>query len=148
MIPFLRFHRAPFGTVYLMQSRGEPDLFKVGFTTRKTITRRAELNRVAGDDMRIVSTVSMPWARECESVTLRRLRRSWLRKRDRRGTEWFRLRRGESIEQITSHIEAAARRVELVARLKLSWPRETRIRHFHAHRPTPAQPQEAIQSET
>lgn len=73
-IPFLRFNRAPSGTVYLMQSRGNPRLFKVGFTKRKTKERRFELNRVAGDDMAIVATVQLPWARACEALLLRRLR--------------------------------------------------------------------------
>ncbi len=50
-----------------MRSQNEPGLFKVGYTKRKTIERRAELNRVAGDNMKIVTTVTMPWARQCEA---------------------------------------------------------------------------------
>lgn len=132
MVPFLRFNRCPRGTVYLMQSRIKPQLFKVGFTARKTIERRAELNRVAGDDMVIIATVSMPWARQCEALILRRLRRDWFRKRDRRGTEWFWLRRSESIEHIVARLEKSSRRIEHIAKLKLSWPKNTTRRHFRS----------------
>ncbi|MEP2628230.1 MAG: GIY-YIG nuclease family protein [Hyphomicrobiales bacterium] len=132
MIPWLRFSRVPRGTVYLMQSRKEPDLFKVGFTKRLTKDRRAELNRVAQDDMKIVSTVSMPWARKCEALVLERLRRNMFRKRDRRGTEWFWLRSGETIGDVHNSIGKAARRIELISRWKLSWPKQAEPRWFHS----------------
>jgi len=48
-------------------------IFKVGLTTRKTITRRAELNRNSGHHMKIVATVSLPWARVCEARVLKGL---------------------------------------------------------------------------
>ncbi len=115
-----------------MQSRNEPDLFKVGFTKRKTIERRAELNRVAGDDMKIVFTISMPWARKSEALALRRLRRNPFRKRDKRGTEWFRLRSGEDIQKIAGGIEAASGRIELIAKIKFSWPKGFEKRIFRA----------------
>ena len=38
-IPSFRFWKAPIGTVYLVHSRDEPRLFKVGFTSRKTVAR-------------------------------------------------------------------------------------------------------------
>lgn len=132
MIPWLRFSRCPRGTVYLMQSRNQPDLFKVGFTKRKTKERRSELNRVAGDDMKIISTVSMPWARKCEALTLKRLKRNLWRKRDRRGTEWFHLRPGEHIQDISAKIEKAANQIELIAKLKLSWPKNVKQKSFAA----------------
>jgi len=132
MIPWFRFSRVPRGTVYLMQSRNEPDLFKVGFTKRKTIERRAELNRVAGDNMKIVFTVSMPWARKSEALALRRLRRNPFRKRDKRGTEWFRLQPGEDIQKIAGGIEAASNRIELLAKIKFSWPKRIEKRVFRA----------------
>lgn len=127
-IPWFRFGRVGRGTVYLMQSRDMPDLYKVGFTKRKTTTRRAEINRVSGDDMRIVATVAMPLALKCEALVLRRLRRNPLRKRDRRGTEWFYLRPREEIQDIADRIERAADRVELIARLKCSWPKGVKRR--------------------
>lgn len=132
MIPYFRFSRSPWGTVYLMQSRKDQTLFKVGFTGRKTIARRAELNRVAGDDMKIVMAVTMPWARKCESLMLRRLRRNLFRKRDWRGTEWFRLRRKETIDHIAIRLERAAQRIQTIARLKFSWPKEAKPRIFKA----------------
>ena len=74
-IPWLRRRKVPYGTVYLMQARATPRLFKVGFTKRRTKDRRTELNRVASDDLAIVYTVSLPWARACETLIFRRLRR-------------------------------------------------------------------------
>lgn len=130
MIPWFRFSRVPWGTVYLLRSNTEEGLFKVGFTKRKVIKRRAELNRVAGDDMKIVATVTMPWARKCETLILRRIRRNPFRRRDRRGTEWFWLRPGEDVQQISKKLEKAANRIELIAKLKLSWPRQCEKKHF------------------
>lgn len=108
-----------------MQCRRDPSLFKVGYTARKTVNRRAEINRVAGDDMRIVQTVTMPWAYSCEGLVLCRIRREWFRRRDRRGTEWFRLKRGENIDQVARKIRRCADRTVLVAKLKRSWPPDT-----------------------
>lgn len=136
-IPFCARHRAPWGTVYLVQSRDDPTLFKVGFTTRRTIVRRAELNRVSGDDMAIVATVSMPWARAVETRVLRQLRGHWWRRRDRRGTEWFHLRRSEIITQVADRVDSAADRIAWIAKLKLSWPRDTIIRRFRSGHPGP-----------
>ena len=116
-----------------MQSRGQPELFKVGFTKRKTVTRRQELNRVAGDDLKIVMAISMPWARKCEALALKRLRRNPFRKRDRRGTEWFWLRPGESIDDISRRIHKSSERIEFVASWKLSWPKQMRKRVFQAN---------------
>ena len=130
LVPWFRFSRAPWGTVYLMQSRRTPDLFKVGFTRRLTKDRRAELNRVAGDDLRIVATVSMPWAIRCEALVLRRLRRNMFRKRDRRGTEWFWLKPHEDIQDIADRLDKAADRIELIAKLKFSWPKRSKRRVF------------------
>jgi hypothetical protein len=84
-----------------MQSAQNPRIFKVGLTTRKTITRRAELKRHSGHDMRIVATVLMPWARACEARILKQLRRNVLRKRLPFGTEWFVLLPWEEIEDIS-----------------------------------------------
>lgn len=137
-IPWLRFSRVPWGTVYLLQSRNEPRLFKVGFTKRRTKDRRAELNRVAGDDMKIVSTVSLPWARNCEALVLRRLRRNPFRKRDRRGTEWFWLFATEDIHRIADRLEAASSHIEVIAKLKFSWPRGATKRVFRPESREPA----------
>ena len=131
-IPWLRRRGIGRGTVYLMQSRRRPDLFKIGFTTRRTKDRRTELNRVGQDDMKIVFTVAMPWARHCESAMLRQLRRTPFRKRDRRGTEWFWLRKGERIHDIAARLHDTAHTVRRVSRLKLSWPTEGGIRTFNA----------------
>ncbi len=115
-----------------MQSRQNPDLFKVGFTTRKTTERRAELNRFSGKDMKIVSTVSMPWARKCEALLLRRLRRNPFRKRSHLGTEWFHLRPKETIEDIATNLFRSSQRIMLISKLKLSWPKGVLPRKFKA----------------
>lgn len=132
MIPWFRFSRAPWGTVYLLQSRQSVGLYKVGFTRRKTTTRRAELNRGSGEDMAVVATVSMPWALKCEALVLRRLRRNPFRRRDHRGTEWFWLGSSENITHIIKRIESAAVYVEFVAKCKLSWPKGVQKKKFLA----------------
>lgn len=123
MIPWWRFSRAPRGTVYLVQSELKHALYKVGFTTRRTIDRRAELNRHAAQPMRIVATVSMPWARQCEASVLRGLRRNPFRLRHPLGSEWFVLGRFETIQSIADRIERVSRQIELIAKAKLSWPK-------------------------
>lgn len=120
------------GTVYLVQSRSEPELFKVGFTKRKTNTRRNELKRLVDGGLRIVFTVSMPHAYVTEQKTLKGLAGRWLGRRDRRGTEWFRLRRTETIDDISTRILRCARQVQFEARLKFSWAKKSKIRTFQA----------------
>ena len=133
VIPWLRRRGTGWGTVYLMQSRKRPGLFKVGFTQRRTKDRRTELNRVDRDDVRIVFTVSMPLARQCERIMLRRLRRGLFRRRgDRRGTEWFWLRKGERIDDIAALLNDTAHTIRRVGRFKLSWPAGKEIRIFNA----------------
>ncbi|WP_373634747.1 GIY-YIG nuclease family protein [Yoonia sp. SS1-5] len=132
-IPWFRRRRIPFGTVYLMQARDTPRLFKVGFTKRRTKDRRGELNRVARDDMAIVYTVSLPWARSCETLVLGRLRWNPFRRGDTRGTEWFWLGKRESIEAIVRKIDRAARDTRRMARWRWSWPTGAEIREFRAH---------------
>ena len=133
IIPWLRWRGTGWGTVYLMQSRKRPGLFKVGFTRRRTKDRRTELNRVGRDDMKIVYTVSMPLARQCERVMLRRLRRGFFRRRgDRRGTEWFWLRKSERIEDIAALLDDTSHTVRRIGKLKFSWPAGAEIRVFNA----------------
>ncbi|MEM8777067.1 MAG: GIY-YIG nuclease family protein [Pseudomonadota bacterium] len=132
LIPWFRNRRAPRGTVYLLSSRQQPRLFKVGFTKRLVKERRAELNRVAGDNMAVVYTVSLPWARACETLILRRLRRHPFRHGDRRGTEWFWLTRYENIQSIIDKLEAAALATRRIARWRLSWPKGGEIKRFFA----------------
>ena len=115
-----------------MQSRSEPRLFKVGYTKRRTKDRRSELNRVAGDDMAIVATVQLPWARACETLLLRRLRSNPFRRRDKRGTEWFWLGRREDIANIEIKMERTAKAIRRMAWLRLSWPTGAKIRTFRA----------------
>ncbi|MEM9524071.1 MAG: GIY-YIG nuclease family protein [Pseudomonadota bacterium] len=125
------FQRRPrWGTVYLMQSQDQPDLFKVGYTTRRTKDRRAELKGKVDGRLKIVYTLSMPNAYFTEQLVLRRLRRRFLGRGDGRGTEWFRLRRRETIADIARRIEEAARQIRFISRLKLSWPKDTEFRIF------------------
>lgn len=132
-IRWFRSRSAPYGTVYLVQSRDDRTLFKVGFTSRKTVDRRAELNRVAGDDMMIVSTVSMPWALVCESRVLSKLRTQFFRRGNHRGTEWFHLKKGETISQIEQLITDTAIRIEKSARFRRAWAADAERRHFKSH---------------
>ncbi|MFV1630812.1 GIY-YIG nuclease family protein [Phaeobacter sp. JH20_18] len=117
------FRRRPaWGTVYLMQSLDEPDLFKVGFTKRLTKSRRGELKGKVGGRLKIYYTLSMPNAYFVEQRVLRGLRARWFGRGDRRGTEWFRLRKKETLPDIVGRIDVAARRIRLISKLKLSWP--------------------------
>ncbi|WP_445327200.1 GIY-YIG nuclease family protein [Yoonia sp. GPGPB17] len=124
------FRTRGWGTVYLLQSRSEPALFKVGFTQRKTDTRRNELKGLVDGGLRIVFTVSMPHAYVTEQRTLKGLAGRWFGRRDRRGTEWFILRRRETIEDIAARILRTANEVQFEARLKLSWGGSSKIRTF------------------
>ncbi|WP_366141913.1 GIY-YIG nuclease family protein [uncultured Tateyamaria sp.] len=126
------FRTRGWGTVYLLQSKTEPALFKVGFTQRKTHTRRNELKGLVDGGLRIVFTVSMPHAYVTEQRTLKGLARRWFGRRDRRGTEWFVLRRTETIDDIAKRILRTAREVQFEARLKLSWSNNSEIRTYAA----------------
>lgn len=124
------FRRGTYGTVYLLHSLNEPALFKVGYTTRKTKDRRAELTRVRGDDLKIVFTISMPHAYVVEQLVLQRLRRRLFGRGDARGTEWFRLRKHETLTDIANRLQRAALQVRWFARFKLAWRRDCQIRVF------------------
>jgi hypothetical protein len=129
-LPWGRARSAPYGTVYLMQDKHQPRLIKVGYTKRRTIDRRAELNRVAGDDMRIRMTLSMPWAAQVEQKALRHLRRKRRLKSDHRGTEWFWLPDTDALSDIETILTNTATKIQKTARLKLSWPKNTQIKMF------------------
>ena len=114
--------RPAWGTVYLMQSLNEPDLFKVGFTKRRTKDRRSELQGKVGGRLKVFYTLSMPNAYFTEQLVLRRLRRRFWGRGDRRGTEWFRLRKKETMSDVVDRIHKAACRIRWVSKMKLSWP--------------------------
>lgn len=134
-IPWL--HRRPaLGTVYLMQSELQADLFKVGFTKRKTKARRAELSGKVDGRLLIRYTITMPHAYFVEQLLIRRLRRRMFGKGDKRGTEWFRLRKCDTIEQIIDRIDQAASHTRLISRLKCSWPAGTEIKSFRSTSPS------------
>ena len=126
------FSRSGWGTVYLMQSREDPRLFKVGYTRRRTKDRRAELQAKVYGELDIIYGLSMPHAYHAEQRTLRGLRLRWFGGGDRRGTEWFRLRRNETMEDIKARIATAADQVRREAKFKLSWAKDTQIRIFSA----------------
>lgn len=128
-IPWFR-KRLARGTVYLMQSDAQPDLFKVGFTSRKTKTRRSELAGKVDGKLVIRYSINMPHAWFVEQLVLRRLRSRLFGRGDGRGTEWFHLRRHETISDIAVRIDQAAADIRLVARLKFSWPSQTEINTF------------------
>ena len=126
------FRTRGWGTVYLLQSKSEPALFKVGFTQRRTHTRRNELKGMVNGGLRIVFTVSMPHAYVTEQKTLKRLAGRWFGRRDRRGTEWFVLRRTETIDDIVHRILRSAKEVQFEAWLKFSWGNNSKLRTFTA----------------
>jgi len=132
------FHfKATTGTVYLMQPDNDPGLFKLGYTSRRTLERRRELQRPGDGKLRIVCSVTMPHAYALEQRLLRRMRRGWRffrRRSSPRGTEWFYLRRGEDISDIQAQMEREARRVRRAAFLRFSWPLRGRITLFEGSR--------------
>lgn len=127
--------RAPTGTVYLMQPDNDARLFKLGYTSRRTLERRRELQRAGDGRLRIVCSVTMPHAYALEQRLLRRMRGGWRffrRRSSPRGTEWFYLRRGEAISDIQTLMDREARRVRFAAVVRLSWPLWGRITVFEA----------------
>lgn len=115
-----------------MVSRLHPRLFKVGFTKRRTKDRRSELNRVAGDDMKIVMTVTMPWAAFLERAVLKVLRRSRFCRADRRGTEWFELNTPDGISKVEKLLKTKSSSIHRSARFRLSWPKNVEPRFFYS----------------
>jgi len=133
-IGWFDFRAAP-GTVYLMQPDNDPRLFKLGFTSRRTLERRRELQRAGDGTLRIVCSVTMPHAYVLEQRLLRRMRGGWRffrRRGSPRGTEWFYLQRGEQIRDIQRLMAREARRVRFAACIRLSWPPRGRITLFEA----------------
>lgn len=117
--------RAVPGTVYLMQPRSRPDLFKIGYTSRPAETRRRELEKKSDRGLQIICAVTMPHAYALEQKLLGRMRGGWWifrRRRNRRGTEWFHLRKGERIERIRDLVLWEACRTRTSAVLRMSWP--------------------------
>lgn len=122
--------RATRGTVYLMQPRSRPDLFKIGYTVRPAEQRRRELEKKSDRGLEIICSVTMPHAYSLEQKLLRRMRGGWWifrRRANTRGTEWFHLRPGERIEHIRDLVLWEARRTRLSAVLRFSWPIFSRL---------------------
>ena len=118
-IPWLR--TSGWGTIYLLQSREDPRLFKVGYTRRRTKDRRAELRAKVYGELDIVYGLSMPHAYQAEQRVLRGLRSRWFASGDRRGSEWFWLRRNECIDDIKLRILRAANQIRREAFFRGSW---------------------------
>ncbi len=118
------------GTVYLLVSRHNPALFKIGFTERLTKDTRRELERSSGEPQSIVFAISMPWACACEQ------RLHWYYSHRSGGrarssdTKWYRLRVWESLPRVRQKMLRIAALTALEAWLKLSWPKGTQIRSF------------------
>ena len=125
------FRKSGWGTIYIMRSERDPSLFKVGFTRRRTKERRAELREKVKGELKIVYSLSMHHAYIVEQIVLRGLRRRYLGRADPRGTEWFYLRKFESVESIKRRIEKAALRVRIRACMKFSWPICGRFKIFN-----------------
>ncbi|RWR30496.1 hypothetical protein D2T29_12560 [Sinirhodobacter populi] len=117
------------GTVYLFSQAGDNKRIKLGFTQRLTTDRRSEVQRYAGDNLRIITTVHMPHAFCLEGRILKRVRT--VAKPDRsRSSEWFILRDGASLEDVCSMVLLEAILVRRAARWRLAWPKYGRITVF------------------
>lgn len=103
--------------VYLLRSRRNPDLFKVGYTARRVEVRAAEIAQQHGD-VEIVAFLRMPHAYAAEQEAHRRLARAW--GVQPRGGEWYMARDGR--KRMLSLVLRSARRVRRRARLRMAWP--------------------------
>lgn len=122
--------RVKIGTVYLLVSRDKPDLFKIGFTERLTKERRRELERASGEQLTIAYSVSLPWAYATEQRLHKFYRRRLRGSAPELGTEWFRLRRWESLQGVRRRMNSIAKLTEWEARIKLSWGKGIEVRSF------------------
>jgi hypothetical protein len=132
-IPF--FYKPKYNqTVYFLQSKGYPDLIKIGYTRRRTHLRRKELEAQLGGELTILFTVSMPFGYQVEQATHHMLRaKGWQLCRSKGlGSEWYVT---SDFDTVRACILEAARLVERRARCRWSWPKTRYIRVFQAGKP-------------
>ena len=120
----VRWFRKPVNrpAVYLLRSRSNPHLFKVGYTARRVETRAAEI-AVQHGDLEVVAFLRMPHAYAAEQDAHRRLSRAW--GVTPQGGEWYVARGGK--KKMLAAVLRSARRVRRTARLRGSWPKGARI---------------------
>ena len=109
--------------IYLFHSVGRPELIKVGYTSRRTEARQAELERKLGDRLVLVRRIRMPHAWVAEQRAHRMLRaRGWrLDWAAGLGGEWYLVPGGAGVREAALLMEAAARDIERQARRRFSW---------------------------
>lgn len=108
--------------VYVLQSRSNPDFFKVGYTSRKVETRIREIEAVHGP-VSLIYSFRMPHAYAAEQRAHSRLSRAFGVKP--LGREWYQVRRGKSY--VKKAVLKSALSVKREAALKLSWPKKAKI---------------------
>lgn len=107
--------------VYVMQSLADRSLFKVGYTSRKVETRKAEIERTHGP-VRILLRVRMPHAYAAEMRAHRTLPRKFGVRA--LGGEWYRC---ASAPRILRLVLRCARGTRRSAKLRFSWPHDNDI---------------------
>lgn len=115
--------------LYLFQSVGDPYLVKVGYTSRKTESRQAELERKLGDRLVLVRRIRMPHAYVAEQLAHRYLgtkgwRLPWSRGL---GGEWYLVPGERGLLETARLMEIAARDVEKQAKRRFSWHRTAEV---------------------
>ena len=120
------------GTVYLTADEQYNRRIKLGFTQRKSTERRKELAREVDGRLLIVLTIKMPHAFALEAACHRTMRK--IAKRDpKRTKEWYILRQGRTISDAEKLIVKQASRIQLIARLKFSWPKYGAVNIFKSN---------------
>lgn len=117
------------GTVYLTCDETHPRRVKLGFTQRKTIDRRKELARSVEGRLVIVHTVQMPHAFALEYRCHKAMR--GLGDRDfGKTSEWYVLRDDITLDHVIEMLHNEAKRLRLIAKIKLAWPSFGKITAF------------------
>lgn len=114
--------------VYLLRSKDDPSIYKIGFTKRSVVKRMAEISARHRVSVEVIYTVEMPHADIVEGRIHQRLSRAAWRVPFSRGLgcEWYRPPHGAV--QMVEIIWQVAQEVEAEARKKNAWGDNQAIR--------------------
>lgn len=123
----VRWFRTPSNrpAIYIMKSKSNPKMFKVGYTSRRVEARAAEISAARGP-VEIVAWVRMPHAYVVEQRVHARLKGTW-RVKDL-GNEWYLVKNRKPEDLLKKVICSETRKVRILARMKFAWPEDGRIR--------------------
>lgn len=119
------------GTVYVLQDKRWPGIYKVGFTSRRIADRKAEIVRemTADRDLRLIFAIDMMHAKQVETVAHRRLRKFRAPKtRHHTGREWFLLTGMNRDDRVIQTVLRSAGDVRYRARRVGRWSYQDQLR--------------------